>query len=260
MDNLLDAFLSQYQIILLVLVRVSGLFIISPIFSRVNIPNTYKIGFSLLLTLIVSNLVEGPTEMMTDLVLIIASIQELLVGFMIGFISYLFFSVFFIVGQVIDVQVGFGIASVLDPQSNIQIPITGNFYQIIATLMFLVVNGHHFLIEALVKSYDYVPIGKLTLSPAMVTQFIDIIGKLFVLGFKIGSPVIVTIILVDVLLGILAKTMPQMNIFAVGMPLKIIVGLALIIITLPIFFITLRHIFNSMYEEIFNFLKVIQKG
>lgn len=260
MDNLLETFLSQYQIIILVLVRVSGLFIISPIFSRINIPNTYKIGFSFLLSLIISNVVEGPPEMMTDLVLIVECIKELLVGFMIGFISYLFFSVFFIVGQVIDVQIGFGIVSVLDPQSNIQIPITGNFYQIIATLMFLVVDGHHFLIDALVKSYDYVPIGQLALSTGMVSQFISIIGKLFILGFKIGSPVIVTILLVDVLLGILAKTMPQMNVFVVGMPLKIVVGLGLIIITLPVFFITLHHIFNTMYEEIFNFLKVIQKG
>ncbi len=260
MDNLLETFLSQYQIILLVLVRVSGLFIISPIFSRINIPNTYKIGFSFLLALIVSNVVEGPPEMMTDIELMIESIKELLIGFMIGFISYLFFSVFFIVGQIIDVQIGFGIVSVLDPQSNIQIPITGNFYQIIATLVFLVVDGHHFLIDALVKSYTYVPIGQLTLSTGMVSQFISIIGKLFILGFKMGSPVIVTIILVDVLLGILTKSMPQMNVFVVGMPLKIAVGLALVILTLPVFLITLHHIFNTMYEEIFNFLKVIQKG
>ena len=260
MDNLLETFLSQYQIILLVLVRVSGLFIISPIFSRINIPNTYKIGFSFLLALIVSNVVEGPPEMMTDIELMIESIKELLIGFMIGFISYLFFSVFFIVGQIIDVQIGFCIVSVLDPQSNIQIPITGNFYQIIATLVFLVVDGHHFLIDALVKSYTYVPIGQLTLSTGMVSQFISIIGKLFILGFKMGSPVIVTIILVDVLLGILTKSMPQMNVFVVGMPLKIAVGLALVILTLPVFLITLHHIFNTMYEEIFNFLKVIQKG
>lgn len=260
MNDFLEMILSEYQILILVLVRVSGLFIISPIFSRVNLPETYKVSFSLLISLILMNVIDGPSEPMPDLLLMIECIKELLIGFMIGFISYLFFSVFFIVGQIIDVQIGFGIVSVLDPQSNIQIPITGNFYQIIATLAFLVINGHHVLIQALVTSYDYVPIGKVTLSVGMLNQFISIVGKLFILGFKIGSPILVTIILVDVLLGILAKTMPQMNVFIVGMPLKIMIGLALIIVTLPIFFITLHHIFNSMYEEIFNFLKVIQKG
>lgn len=260
MDNLLEMLLSEYQILILVLVRVSGLFIISPIFSRTNLPNTYKVGFSLLVSLILMNTIEGPVAPLSDVLLMIESVKELLVGFIIGYISYLFFSVFFIVGQIVDVQIGFGIVSVLDPQSNVQIPITGNFYQMIATLVFLVSNGHHLLIEALVKSYEFIPIGKVTLSAGMVDQFILIIGKLFILGFKVGSPILVTIILVDVLLGILAKTMPQMNIFIVGMPLKIMVGLALIIATLPIFFITLHHIFNTMYEEIFNFLKLIQKG
>lgn len=260
MNDFLAMILSEYQILILILVRVSGLFIISPIFSRVNLPEPYKVAFSLLISLVLMNVVTGPSEPMSDLLLMIECIKELLIGFMIGFISYLFFSVFFIVGQIIDVQIGFGIVSVLDPQSNIQIPITGNFYQIIATLAFLVINGHHVLIEALVKSYDYVPIGYATLSVGMLNQFISIIGKLFILGFKIGSPILVTIIFVDVLLGILAKTMPQMNVFIVGMPLKITIGLALIIVTLPIFFITLHHIFNNMYVEIFNFLKVIQKG
>lgn len=260
MDNLIEMFLSQYQIIILVLVRVSGLFLISPIFSRVNIPNTYKVGFSLLIALIISNVVDGPSTPMTDMYLVIECIKELMIGFVIGFISYLFFTVFFIVGQIVDVQIGLSMVSVLDPQSNIQIPITGNFYQIIAILVFLITNGHHLLIEALVESYKYVPIGELSLSIGMVNQFVVIIGKLFIIGFKIGSPILVTVIFVDVLLGILTKTMPQMNVFAVGMPLKIMVGLFLIIATLPIFFITLQHIFNSMYEEIFNFLKVIQKG
>lgn len=260
MENLIEMILGQYQIIILVLVRVTGLFLVSPIFSAINIPNTYKVGFSLLIALIVSNVVNGPLAPMGDMYLMIECIKELIIGFSIGFISFLFFTVFSIVGQIIDVQIGLSMVSVLDPQSNIQMPVTGNFYKIMATLVFLITNGHHRLIEALVESYQYIPIGDLVLSIGMVNQFVEIVGKLFIIGFKIGSPILVTVILADVLLGILAKTMPQMNVFIVGMPLKILVGMFLIITTLPIFFITLQHIFNSMYEEIFNFLKVIQKG
>ena len=90
MDNLLEMFLSQYQILILVLVRVTGLFIISPIFSRINLQMTYKIGFSLMIALIMMNVVEGPEAPMSDILLAIEVIKELLVGFMIGFISYLF--------------------------------------------------------------------------------------------------------------------------------------------------------------------------
>lgn len=261
MENLLEVFLSQYQVLILILVRVSGLFIVSPIFSRANLPIMYKVGFSLLISLILMNVVPAPeVGPMSDMLLIIECIKEFLIGLIIGYIAFLFFSVFFIVGQIVDVQIGFGIVSVLDPESKIQIPITGNFYQIIATLVFLVTNGHHLLIETLVKSYEFIPIGEVTIFVGLIEHFLDIIGKLFILGFKIGSPILVTIILVDVLLGILAKTMPQMNVFIVGMPLKIMVGLSLIVVTLPIFFMTLHHIFSSMYEEIFNFLRLIQKG
>lgn len=260
MENILDVLLKQYQLFILILVRISSLFIVTPIFSRTNISQIQKIGLSVLISFILINTVKTTQLPIEDSLLVVYCIKELMVGIILGFISYMFFNIFFIVGQIVDVQIGYGMVSVLDPQSNVQIPITGNFYQIIATLMLLITNGHHVFIESIVKSYYYIPIGKFTFNPDMIRQMIFILNKIFIIGFKISSPILVAIILSDVLLGVLSKTMPQMNVFIVGMPLKIIIGLVLIIVTLPIFFMTLQHIFNNMYEEIFNFLKVMQKG
>ncbi|WIV10872.1 flagellar biosynthetic protein FliR [Proteiniborus sp. MB09-C3] len=260
MEALLIDTLNKYQIFLLILVRMAGLFLITPIFSRNNIPNVLKIGFSFFCSIILVNVMEVEILNLAPYELILFSIKELLVGLMLGFISYLFFTTLYLAGQVIDMQTGFGMVNVLDPQQNIQVPIMGTFYYIITVLVFLIIDGHHTLLEALVKSYEYVPIGQFRFSGDMINQLVRILTQTFIVSFKISGPVLAAIFLTDVLLGILAKTMPQMNVFIVGMPLKIFIGIATIIITLPLFIATLQNIFSNMYEEIFNFLKVIQKG
>ncbi|SCG83435.1 Flagellar biosynthetic protein fliR [Proteiniborus sp. DW1] len=260
MENLMIEIINKYQIFLMILVRMTGLFFITPIFSRDNIPNILKIGFSFFCSTILINIIEVDIIALTPLELLVFSIKELLVGLMLGFVSYLFFTVLYLAGQIIDMQIGFGMVNVLDPQQNIQIPIMGSFYYIICILFFLILDGHHFLIEALVNSYDYIPIGQIKFTGDMVNQLVRILTQTFIISFKISGPVLAAIFLADVLLGILAKTMPQMNVFIVGMPLKIFIGLAAVTITIPLFLATLQNIFSSMNEGIYNLLKVIQKG
>ncbi len=260
MDMLIDIILNKYQIFLLVLVRVTGLFIATPIFSRNNIPNTLKVSFAVLLSFVLLNAINSNLVNYGIFDFTILIVKELAIGLVIGFISYLFFTSLYLAGQVIDMQIGFGMVNVLDPQSNIQIPIMGSFYYILAILVFLTIDGHYFLIEALTSSFEYVPIGHFVFTENILKQLTVILGQTLIIGFKISSPVLATIFLADVLLGILARTMPQMNVFIVGMPLKVSVGIVTIVVSLPLFFIALQHIFNNMYEEIFSFLKVIQKG
>ncbi|MFA5523332.1 MAG: flagellar biosynthetic protein FliR [Tissierellales bacterium] len=260
----MEAFLldlsNKYSIFLLVLVRMTGLFLITPIFSRDNIPNILKIGFSFFCSLILINVVEVDISNISYYELILFSIKELLVGLMLGFTSYLFFTILYLAGQIIDMQIGFGMVNVFDPQQNLQVPIMGTFYFIICTLLFVIIDGHHILIEALVNSYNYIPIGQFKFSGDMVNHITRIVTQTFIISFKISGPVLAVIFLTDVLLGILAKTMPQMNVFIVGMPLKIFIGIATVIITLPLFIATLQNIFSNMTDEIYNLLRIIQKG
>lgn len=260
METLLTNVIEKHQIFLLILVRMTGLFLLTPIFSRENIPNLFKIGFSVFCAIILVNIIDAGFSYLSPFELMLYTIKELLIGLMLGFISHLFLTSFYLAGQIIDMQIGFGMVNVLDPQHNIQVPVMGNFYYIIAILVFLTIDGHHLLIEALVNSYDYVPVGQFKFVGGFIDQLVRVVSQTFIIGLKISGPVLAAIFLSDVLLGILAKTMPQMNVFVVGMPLKILIGIVTITITLPLFIATLQHIFNNMYEEIFNFLKVIQKG
>jgi flagellar biosynthetic protein FliR len=251
--------ITKVEVFMLILIRVSSLFIASPLFGRRNLPTLFKVGFSFLVALILVNVINTtniiPLDSMYDIT--VAAMKEFLIGLMIGYVSFLIFSSIYLAGQLIDTQVGFGIASVIDPTTNIQVPVTANFYYILAMIVFLLANGHHMLIEGVVKSYSILPIGTLVFNPVMITEFIKILGLIFIIGFKISAPVIAAILVCDVTLGILSKTMPQMNIFFVGMPLKIGLGLVVMIITIPAFIAILSFLIDAMNQQTTVFLELM---
>lgn len=260
MNEIFDVILNKYQIFLLIFVRATGIFVITPIFSRRNVPNTLKIGFAFFITLIIYNLIDLNIVIENDLTMVVLIIKEFAVGLIIGFIAYALFASLYVAGQVIDTQIGFGMVNVLDPQHKVQLPIMGNFYYTLAILIFLLVNGHHTLIRALVDSFQLIPIGESSFNTLVVNQMISIFGQVFVIGIKIAAPIIATIFLANVLLGILARTVPQMNVFVVGMPFKIIVGLLVVLITLPLIPAIFEFIYDNIFSEIYTFMKQISKG
>jgi flagellar biosynthetic protein FliR len=262
LDYLLNLSLKNFNFFILILVRITGLFVAAPVFGRTNIPVQLKVGFSFFLALIFFNIVEIPEIVNNSSVygyfLLIG--KEFLIGIIIGYVSFLFFSSIYIAGQMIDMHIGFGIVNVMDPLSNIQIPISANFYFIISTLVFLIVRGHHQLIRGIFESYKYIPIGKSFLGENVIDNFIRIFSSIFSTSFKIAAPITATILIVDLFLGILSRTVPQLNVFVVGMPLKIFIGLAVIMITIPAFILLLEGVFNDMGEEVLRFIKEMGTG
>lgn len=259
MEEIIQSLFNQYEIFLLVLIRVSGIFLISPFFSSQNIPNTIKIGFSFILSILIS-LSYDFTNTPEGFTFIAAIFKELTVGLIIGFISYMFFTIFYIMGQLIDMKIGFGMVNVMDPQHKVQVPLMGNFYYILAFLILFSINGHHIIINAVVDSYKFIPIGKFTFREDIAFSLINVLSKTFITGFKLAMPIIAIVFLIDLLLGILARTIPQMNVFVVGMPLKILVGLLIVSISMPIFYSISTGIFNETMDEIYYFLKSFVKG
>jgi len=257
-----DVLISGTAAFALILVRMTGLFIISPVFGRSNVPVYLKIGFSVIMSLILINTVQDyDLSYISNIYqLALTVLKEFITGLMIGFVSYIFFSVIYLGGQLIDVQIGFSMVNVLDPTSNTQISITSNFYYIISMIIFLGIRGHHVLIKAVFDSYEFVPLGGAVFDDRIVEDFIRIFGEVLVTGVKVAAPVTAAVLLTDVALGILSKTIPQMNIFIVGMPLKIIMGIVIIMLSLPLFFMLLEMLFNGMNEEITNFIKTIGTG
>lgn len=259
MENIFQLLFNRYELFLLVLVRTSGIFFISPFFSSQNIPNALKAGFSLILSILITLTLDiNISSINMSFTILIA--KELMIGLIIGFISYAFFSTFYVMGQIIDMKIGFGMINVIDPQHRVQVPLMGNFYYILAFLFLLSINGHHIIINSLIESYNLIPIGNFVFKDETGIFLINIISKSFAMGFKLSTPVVAVIFLTDLLLGILAKTIPQMNVFVVGMPLKILIGLMIISITIPIFYTMATGIFNETVKEIYIFLRSFNEG
>ncbi len=258
----LDSVFNLWTIFLLVLVRITGMFFLSPIFGRRNLPNYYKVGFCFMFSLIVAQSVpvidlSAYTSLASYAVLIG---KELLIGLMLGYISYMVFTSIYIAGQMIDMRIGFGMVSVFDPITNIQIPISADFYVVFATLMMLVTDSHHLLIQAMVESFTLLPLGQAEFSGVLLKQVVELFTQVFVIGFKIAAPVTAVILITDLALGIVSKSMPQLNVFQLGMPIKIIIGLAVIMITLGTFRGVVHVIMQGTYEEIYKFFIQARPG
>lgn len=253
----LGAVFNQIDVFLLVFIRMTGLFVIAPIFGRRNIPVYFKIGFSFFLALMLVNTVTVPDmSKYTDIFQFAFLVfKEFITGVTIGYVCYLVFTAIYVAGQLIDMQIGFGMVNVIDPLSNIQVPITSNFYSILAMLIFLTVNGHHVLIRAIYNSYTSIPLGGALFSKNLMNDVLNVFGNIFVIGFKIAAPITAAILISDIALGVISKTIPQINVFVVGMPLKIILGIVVMIVTIPMFIMLLEMLFNDMNSEMLNFIR-----
>ncbi|TCO79932.1 flagellar biosynthetic protein FliR [Marinisporobacter balticus] len=254
--------LGHIDIFLLIFARILGIFVSTPVFSNKNVPSYIKIGVSLIITLILFPVINVPKNLVNDnfYSLSLNSTKELMTGIMIGFICYLFFSAIYLAGNIIDMQIGFSMASVINPEDDTQVPIMGSLFYIMAVLVFLSTNGHHTVIYALKYSFDSIPMGSLIVNAFMIDKLISILTTIFIVAFKMGAPILITIFISNILLGILARTMPQMNVFVVGMPLKILVGLMIIVLILPLYLGVFEHLFDNMFENLYDFINLVAKG
>lgn len=257
---ILDFLLTQIDTFLLILVRVTGFFAIMPVMGNENIPMMARIGASVMISFILLPLVGGSSLVAFENLVLFAYyvIQELLIGLAIGFIGSVYFAMFFLAGTIMDRQTGFALANVIDPLTDMEVPIFGNFYNIIFILLFLGINGHHMFIRAIYDSYQFLPIGhRLTIDLNVVEFMVVIFRNITVLAFVISAPVMMTAFLANVVLGIFAKTMPQINVFVVGMPLRIIVGLLTIWITLQAIIPFSESFFEQIFYGIYNFMRIL---
>lgn len=254
-ESIVNLIFNEYQMFLLVLVRTSGLFILSPLFSGQNVPNTMKVGLTFFISMILTPTLTLGVDLSKEIMFILI-FKEFLIGVIIGFIAYAFFSAFFVMGQMIDMRIGFSMANVIDPQSKTQVPLTGNFYYMIAFLLILLIDGHHIIIKALRDSYAAIPIGTFIYSEDVLKIIVNSAIKSFEIGFKLSTPIVAVIFLVDVILGIMARTIPQMNVFVVGMPLKLIIGLFIMAVALPLFFGGVQGIFESIVGNVYDLFNI----
>ena len=248
-------------VFLLMLTRCSGIFMIAPFFGSLNIPVTIRAAAAFAFTLVLCPVVDGlGTVAAPPSVWAFAGsvLAELFIGWLIGFIAYVCFSAIHMAGKVMDMQVGFAVVNVMDPTSGQQIPLIGSLLYNLGIIVFLVTNGHHVIITALPESFRMVPLAAMQPNLSLTMLLVDFTNGIFVTGMKIAMPVTFAILLVNVALGILARTMPQMNIFVVGIPLQLMVGVGVLSMLLPFYVMFLDVLFNEMYGKISIALQALQ--
>lgn len=262
-ESLIGSILLNFQLFILILVRVTGLFVISPIFGRNNLPTIMKVGLSVTVAFILLPLKADTFYLSIDnyKVLIFWSMSEFLIGIIIGFIASTYFTAVYLAGTIIDIQMGFGMVNIMDPQTNVQMPLMGGFYNVLITLLFLNINGHHKLIQSLIYSYEVLPIGfNIPINQNIINYMVKIFIEIFVLAFQLSAPILIAIFLGNVVLGILARTMPQMNIFIVGLPFKILIGIVIILISLQLFPHYSESLFDKMFRSIYELIQIFARG
>lgn len=248
-------------IFLLMLTRITGIFMISPFFGSLNIPIYFRAGTAVAFAVVLFPAVDAlgiapaPESM---LMYAVALLTELFVGWLIGFVAFVSFSAINMAGKIMDMQVGFAIVNVVDPTSGQQIPLIGSFLYNLSVMIFLVVNGHHMIIAALAESFRAVPLLTAEPSLSLAAIFTDFTAGVFLTGMKIALPVTFAILLTNTGLGILARTMPQLNIFVVGLPMHIMIGLGMLMMVIPFYVLFLDVLFNEMYGNINIVLRALQ--
>jgi len=249
--------LSNYTYLyLLVFIRFVGLFILTPIFSSRVIPVRVRVGLAFLMALISIPLISStPVLPVNEMGVFIEVLRELLVGLIIGFITLLTFAVVQLAGRFVDMRMGFAIVNVSDPIHGTTLPLMGQYKNILATLLFLSINGHHILIRAVQDSFLIVPPGSIVLTNQALSLIIRKSSDLFLLAFKLALPIIATLFIVDLILGFMARTMPQLHIFVVGLPIKIIFGLLVLFLSLGTVVHFSAQLFEDGFKTIYNLLR-----
>jgi len=247
----------QLQMFFLIFLRVGAILMSMPIFTSKSIPVLFNFGLALAASIILYPLLDLKSfPVVTHLgSLAIGAIGEILIGITIGMTVNLIFIGLQIAGQISGYQMGLAIAQVMDPAEGQQVPLLAQFYQLFAFLMFLTLNAHHWFLMALAESFQLVPPFGFKISGSLIEQLLQVAGNMFVIAIKVGAPVIAALLLTSIAFGLIARTVPQMNVLFVAMPLKIIIGLLFIGFSLPYLSSFLKTVFTNLGNTIFLLMK-----
>jgi|TARA_B100001964_G_C14212548_1_gene591193 flagellar biosynthetic protein FliR len=246
-----EYWLDQFHIFLLVLLRVSALLMVAPIFGHRTWLARAKVGLAFTVSIILFPIVaDQPLDVPVGILpYALMMIREVLMGVVMGFVVLLLFVGIQFAGQVAGLQMGFGIVNVIDPQSSNQLSIMGQFLNILAILLLLSLNGHHTILTGLVTSFETIPLGGVVLKAGLMQKMIAITAEVFIIGVKIAAPIMTALFLVTAAMGVLARTVPQMNVFMVGFPVQISVGLGAFLVCMPLFAMLVERLIITMRRD-----------
>ena len=231
-----------------------------PLFGSKNIPVLLKGGLLLSISIVLFPILKlDHIPFFTEVIpFCLEIIGEIILGVAIGLSVRLLFAGIQLAGQLAGFQMGLAIVNVMDPQTSVQVPILAQFNNMIAMLVFLAINAHHWFLRAIVESFRIVRPFEFRFSYSLMEQLMMLGSNMFIIAVKIGAPIMATMLITSVALGLVARTVPQMHIFIVAMPLKILIGLLLLSLTVPYLTSFLREIFNGLGNDVILLLKTMK--
>lgn len=251
---------ADLEYFLLILVRVTCFIYIAPFFGMTNTPNQMKIGLGFFTAYIIYNSMDRtPVDYTGTLGFAIVVMKEAVTGFLIGFGAQLCTSIASFAGQIVDTETGLSMVNEFDVTTKQQASITGILYQYVFMLMLIATGMYEYLMKALVDSFTLIPInGAILTSDSLLNSFVSFMTDYVVIGFRICLPVFCTMLLVNSILGILAKIAPQMNMFVVGIQIKLLAGLGVLFLTSFMLPDAANFVFIEMKKMTVSFIQGMQ--
>ncbi len=237
---------------LLVLARLSAAIVATPLLGARSVPAQTKIGLAVLLSLIVvplqsTQLATIPTNLFVFVTLVGS---EVLVGIALGIGTSLVFQAMEMGASLVSVQMGFGLGGIFDPLSGAQTGAMEQFYRIVVTLIFFTMNGHYLVIRGLIQTFEVVPAGTADLSLIAGARVVPFFASLFVAAVQVALPAMGALLLTDLALALVGRTVPQLNILVVGFPVKIGVGLIVLAASMPLMTLFISGVFGRALVDV----------
>lgn len=228
--------------------RISAMVMTLPIFGTQLVPAKIKIMLSLALTFIVASMgnIQAPSTVDPSVISIFLSlVYQIIIGVIFGLIIHIIFQAFNVAGQIIAMQMGLGFAQLVDPQNGISVPAVSQFYMMVATLLYLSMNGHLFVVSAIIESFNTLPAVINAYKPIPFEDLMHLGSVMFIYGLKIALPAVVALLVTNIAFGVMTKAAPQLNLFTIGFSISMLIGIALIWVNLAF----MLPQFNELTED-----------
>ncbi len=257
MEGFFPLDMESWLIYLFIWARLMGIVFLFPYFSYRGIPFMLRLYLSLVIAFLVFLSLEGgpAVDFRSPLEMALFLGREVLIGLALGYLVVLFFSVFLNAGQMVDLKSGLMLSGVFEPQFGSQVTFMGQFYYLLALVFFLTLNGHHYLLLALTDSYSIIPLGSPFVDQVHAGGVTRLFADMFYLAFQMVAPIVIILMVLDIALGLLAKTVPQIHVFILGLPLKIALSMVLFVLLLPMFGLVWESYLDRFVRNIYEFMQ-----
>lgn len=244
---------------ILIFFRLSSFFMVVPVFFPAGTPNIAKVGFCFLITYIFMPLVDITHlgSNITLLMIIIYSVSEVLVGISLGYITRMCFQLIDMAGQFMDFHVGFSMSQMFDPSLEDNTTIIGRIMYWTSIMIFFLIDGHHMLIMSILSTFEKVKLGMFVMNDDFILYIFEVFTEFFNIALKISIPVTLILLFTNIILGLISRSVPQLNVMVLGMPIKIVVGVVSLIIAMPILVNLMVDMFDKLYLVLTNIFGII---